>query len=148
MRQTVAGGQHRVHQNEQPALGFRQAHQILGRFQRDRIAMQADMAFPCRRHQLDQAAGHAKARAQHCDDGNLLAGDNRRIHRNQRRLDGFGGQWQMAGDFISHQQGYLMKQPLEQNLGRLPVAQMRELMKDQRMIQNVEPRKFAQDSPR
>ena len=41
-----------------------------------------------------------------------------------------------------------MKQPLEQNLGRLPVAQMRELMKDQRMIQNVEPRKFAQDSPR
>ena len=85
---------------------------------------------------LKQPVGHADARAQHGDDGELLPRNHRRFHAHQRRFDHASGQGQVAGDLVPHQQGDLAQQFPERARGRRLVAHVRELVLDQRVIED------------
>ena len=112
-----------------------QPHQILDR---PMIlgAIHADMAHPRRRHQLQQPVRHADAGAQHRHDRELLAGDHRRVDLDERRGDAAGGHRQVAGDLVAHQQRDFAQQLAERARRGVPVAHVRQLVLDQRVIED------------
>ncbi|MGF6751030.1 hypothetical protein OKW36_006690 [Paraburkholderia sp. MM5482-R1] len=133
----VAGRDHRIAEDEHAVFEVRQPHQV---FDRPMIlrAIHADMADARRRHQLEQAVRHADARAQHRHDRELLAGDHRRVDLDERRGDAARGHWQVAGDFVAHQQRDFAQQFAERAGRRVPVAHVRQLVLDQRVIEDEE----------
>ncbi|MNS50263.1 hypothetical protein D3C72_829060 [compost metagenome] len=137
MRSRIARGDHRVAQDEAAVLHVGQPHQVFHRAVL-LVAVHADMADARRRDQLDQAIAHAHAGAQHRHDGQLLAGDHRRIQLHQRRVDAARGQRQVARDLVAHQQRDLAQQLAEGARGRFLVAHVRELVLDQRVIEDEE----------
>jgi len=96
----------------------------------------ADVADARRRHQFEQTVRHADARAQHRHDRELLAGDHRRVDLDERRVQAARGHRQIAGDFVAHQERDLAQQFAERARGRVPVAHVRQLVLDQRVIED------------
>jgi hypothetical protein len=134
----VAGGDHRIAEDEGTLDRIRQAHQVFDRLVGFGIAEHADVADARRRHQFQQAVAHADAGAQDRHDGQLLAGDDRRVDRHQRGFDLAGGQRQVARDLIAHQQRDLPEQLAEGAGRRSAVAHVRQLVLDKRVIQDVQ----------
>ncbi len=134
----IAGGQHRIGQDEQAALGLGQLHQIFDRTLGVMVAIDADMADAGGGQQIEQPVGHADAGAQDRHHRQFLAGDDRGVEGGQRSLDRLIGDRQIAGDLVAHQQRDLAQQ-LAEGLGRgALVAHMGQLVLDQRMIDDVQ----------
>ncbi|CAG9245142.1 hypothetical protein PUN4_1040032 [Paraburkholderia unamae] len=142
VRGRVARRDHRIAKNEGAVLEVGQTHEI---FDRAMVvgAVHADMTHARRRDQLQQPVGHAHARAQHGHDGELLARDHGRVDLDERRLHAARRDGKLTRDFIAHQQRDLAQQLAERARGRVLVAHMRELVLDQRVIEDEEIRETA-----
>ena len=93
---------------------------VLDRLQRARVAIEADMAHAGERHEIEHALGEAEAGAQDRHDHQLLAVEQRRIHRLDRRLDPRLHQRQVARGVVAQQQPDLAQQAAEVRARRLP----------------------------
>src|SRR5690606_17078565 len=139
VRGRVTGREHRIADDEEPALDLRQPDVVLDRAL-VRPAVQSDVPHSRRRDQLEQPVGHAEARAQDRDDRDLLAGDDRRVHLRERRLDRASGEREVARDLVAHQQRDLAQQLAKGARRRCAIAHVRELVLDERMIDDVQVR--------
>ena len=130
-----AGGQHRRDHDHQPlgrSLGALKKYSTATK--RLRIAIEADMGDARGRHQIEHALHEGHAGAQDRREHQLLAGDLRRLHARQRRLDLDIGQRQIARDLVAQQHADLLEE-LAKRLGRdVLVAQQRQLVLHQRVI--------------
>ncbi len=84
----IAGGEHRIDQDHvalRQILG--QLQVIFDRLQRVRLAVDADMANPHRRHQVEHAVENAVAGAQDRHETELFAGQHRQPGGFEGRLD-------------------------------------------------------------
>jgi len=90
------------------------------------------------RHQHEHAVEEADAGAQDRREDELLAGDLRRLHRDQGRLDFHGLEGQVAGDLVREEHADLV-QELAKTLRRARlVAHERQLVLDQGMVDDGE----------
>jgi hypothetical protein len=94
------------------------------------------MADARRGNQLEQTVRHADSGPQHGHHRELLAGDHRRLHLDQGRLDGLRGQRQVTGHLVAHQQGDLAQQLPKGPRGRSLVPHVGELVLDQRVVED------------
>ena len=110
----VAGRQHRVDQDHVALRQVvRQLQVIFDRLQRARLAVEADMPDPRRRHQVEHAVEDAVAGAQDRHQAQFLAGQHRHPGAFERRLDLGLLERQVAGRLIAEQQADLAHQPAE-----------------------------------
>ena len=131
----VAGRHHRIAQDHGAVLQVGQAHQVFHGLMLV-VAIHADVADPRRRNQFQQAVAHADAGAQYGNHGQLLARNHRRVVGDQRRFNRLGSQRQVARDFVAHQQGDLAQQVAEGARRGALVAHVRELVLDQRVVED------------
>lgn len=132
----ASGGEHWI--NEDDGAGF----EVFGEFlevdaglEGVFVAGEAEVTDAGFGHHLHDAFGHAQARAEHGDDGDLCresaaAGD---FHRGLD-VDLVGGEG--AGDFKDHEAGDLVEQRTERAVAGGCVAQVGELVLDEGMIED------------
>jgi hypothetical protein len=77
---------------------------VLHGLERRLVAVEPDVADARRGDQLEHAVEQPVARAQDRDEDELLAQQDGRLHRGQRRLDGPGGHRQIPRDLVGEQQ--------------------------------------------
>ena len=109
----------------------------------DLVALHANVAHAGRRHQVEDAVDHAKARAQNGDDGELLAG--KLLERGGR--DG-GFDFDILHGQVAHGLVAVKERELAYELAELVgagalVAQDRQLMLDERMIDKRHARRIV-----
>lgn len=143
-RRAAARGEHRVDDDER-ALGdvARQLAVVLDRLQRLRVAVHADVADAGRRDHVDDAVEHAEAGAQDRHDADFLAGEHLLLALANRRLDLDFLEREVARDLISHEHRDFLEQLAEVLRARLLHAHDRELMLDQRMVDDVDVHWFS-----
>ena len=135
MRCRVAGAYHRVAQNKDATLDFGQPYHVLDRavvF----VAVQSDVPHASGGEQFEQAVRHADSRAQYRHDRKLLPGDDRGFHLRLRRFDRARGERQVARYLVTHQQSDFPQQLAEGPRGSVLVPHVRELVLDQRVIED------------
>ena len=131
----IAGGQHRIDDDDQPILKMRRRLEIVfDRFERLVVAIDADMGDASGRDQVEHAVEQAVAGAQDRDEDQLLALDGGRVHCRHRRLDGDHFQLDVARHLVAHEVGNLAQEPPEPGNGGLLVAHDGQLVLDQRVI--------------
>ena len=90
-----------------------------------------------RRHEFEHAVEKADAGAQDRREHQLLAGDHRRLGHAERRLDLDHFDRQIARHLVAKQHADFVQQ-LAEALGRAPlVAHQRQLVLDQRMVDDM-----------
>src|SRR6267142_6681831 len=92
------------------------------------------------RNQLQQAVRHADTRAQYRHDRKFLPGNDRRFHLRHRRFDRALGERQIARHVVTHQQSDFPQQLAEGPCGSVLVPHVRELVLDQRVIEDEQVR--------
>ena len=102
-----------------------------------RITEQTDMADLCRGDQLDHGVDHTQACTQDGNDRQLFAGKDLRLRHGDRRLDLDFFRREISGRFIAHQGCDLADDLAEFLHARVLVTEDRELVLQQRMIQNL-----------
>ncbi|MGX1320271.1 hypothetical protein AB7M17_003724 [Bradyrhizobium sp. USDA 377] len=114
----VAGRQHRIHQDH-GAVGqvLRRLEVIFHGLQRFGVAVEPDMGDARRGHQRQHAVEEADAGAQDRRQRELLAGDLRRLHGRDRRLDLDQLERQVARHLVAEQHPDLVED-LAKALGR------------------------------
>src|SRR3990167_3340118 len=125
--QTIHSGDRRMgsrqhgiaHQHVAVGDVLRDLEVVLDRLQRARIAVEPDMALACQRHQLEQPFGEPEAGAQDGHDHQLLAVEQRRLHRGDGSLDALVDQRQVLGGVVAQQQADLAQEPAEIGARRL-----------------------------
>ena len=88
--------------------------------------------------QVEHAVQEAVAGAEDGDDADLLAGQRLGLHRHQRGLDVPGLERQVAGDLVAEQEGDLAHQAAELGGRGLLLPGERELVLDQRVVDDDE----------
>jgi hypothetical protein len=130
----VPGREHRV-EHDRVALAevVGQLDVVLDRLERLLVAVHADEADPCARDQRQRPFQHAHACTQDRADRDLLARDALGPHHLERRLDldRLGGE--VLGRLVGQEQRELVDELPEVDGGRVLVAEVRELVLDQRM---------------
>src|SRR5205807_1139196 len=134
-RATRAGAGARATGPGRPDIG-RQLAVVGVRLQRRGVAVDPDVPDAGRRHQPKNARLHRQPRAENGDDGDLLAGDRRALGRGQRRRHVDRPDRQPAGGFEGHQHRELLDQFAKLLVPRPPVPEDRELVLDQRVIED------------
>ena len=131
----VAGREHRVEQDHL-AVGdvLRQLHVVLDRMQRLLVAVEADEADARAGDQRQHAVEHPEPGAEDRADGDLLAGDARERAQLERRLDVDVLGRQILRRLVGEEQGDLLDQAPEVHGRRVLVAQVRELVLDERVV--------------
>ena len=131
----VPRGEHRV-EHDRVAVGEvgRELRVVLHRLERLLVAVHADEADARARHEREHAVEHADARAQHRADRHLLAGDALRGHRLERRLDLVVLGREVLRRLVREEQRDLVRELAEVDGRRLLVAQVAELVLDERML--------------
>ena len=131
--------QHRIEQVEVPLhLGRGNLEVVVHRLERVVVAIQPDVADPRRRDQLRDPLHHAQPRPQDRHEGQLLARDLAPGHALQWRVDLHRLRRQVLGRLVGHQGGDLAHELLEVARTGLAVPQDRELVLDERMIEDGE----------
>ena len=102
------------------------------------VAVEADVPHARRGDELGDPLHHAEPGAQDRHEGELLPGYLSPRHRLERRLDldRLGGE--VLGDLVRHQHGDLAHELLEVPGAGAPVAEDRELVLDERVIEDGE----------
>ena len=134
----IAGGEHRVDQDEEAVRVRRQPHVVLDRAVGLGVAVEPDVAERRGRQELRQPFRHAEARPQDGHDRGLAAAQEGRVHRRQRRLDGPRIHRQAARDLVADEQRDLAQQRAEQRGPRRLVAQVAQLVLHQRVVDQME----------
>ena len=98
------------------------------------VAVEADVADPRRRHQVQKPVEQAVAGAQDRDEDQLLALENRRLHLGHRRADRLGGQLQVPQGVETQQVADLPQKLAELRRGRVDRPHQGELVLNQRVI--------------
>ena len=112
----------------------RQLQVILHRGERRRITVKPDVADAGGRHQVHHARKQTVAGAQDRHEAQLLAGQERRLHFYQRRLDRPGLHRQVAQHLVGQQQRYLVQQLAENGRWRLLVTHQGKFMQNKGMV--------------
>ena len=112
-RCTAAGSQHGVDDDEIAVFDIRQFAVIFDRFQRLRVAVEADVADFGRRDEVEHALYHAQAGAQDRDDAQFLAADLFADHLGNRRFDFNIFQRQVPCNFVTHEHGDFFQEVAE-----------------------------------
>jgi hypothetical protein len=135
----VAGGQHGV-EHDGVTLGHvvRHLEVVLHRAQRPGVAVQADVAHARARHHFQHAVQEAAAGAHDHHEHRLLAVDHRAEHGLQRGLDGDHLRGHVARDLVAHQHADLVQQAAEAAGAAVLLADQRELVLYQRMVDDVD----------
>jgi hypothetical protein len=131
----VSGRQHRMQHQHQPFGDIlRRLEEIFHGHERARIPMKSDVSDACRRQEFEHAFEKAHAGTDDRRQHQFLAGQDRRLHRREWRLDLDHLQRQVARDLVAQEISDLAEQ-FAKRLGRaVLVAQQRQLMLHQRMI--------------
>ena len=135
----VAGRKHRI-EDDRIALAHpvRHLQVILDRNQRLWIAVQTDVPDPRARDDRQEAVEQSGAGAQDRHEHQLLAVDHFRAHLFERRLDDHLVHRNRPRDFIRHQRADLAQQPAETRRAGFLLAQKRELVLDEWMVEYVD----------
>ena len=134
-RARVAGREHRVEHDRVALVEVgRELDEVLDRLERLLVAVEADEADAGARDEREHAVEHAHPGAQHRADGDLLAGDALRGHALERRLDldALGGH--LLRRLVGEEQRDLVDELAEVDGRRRGVAQVRELVLDERVV--------------
>jgi hypothetical protein len=130
----VARREHRVEHDRVP-LGeiVGELHVVLDRLERLLVAVHAHEADARTGDQRERPLEHAHARPQHRADGDLLAGDARRVHPLERRLDLDVLDREVLRRLVRQQERDLLDELAEVDRRRVLVPQVRELVLDERV---------------
>ena len=96
----VAGCEHRVDDDESAAFNVRKLHEVFDRLQVF-IAVEADVTNTSRRHEHQQAVGHAEAGSKHGHDHAFLAFHYRGVARGNRGFDSCRSERKVARELIN-----------------------------------------------
>src|SRR5579883_318266 len=130
----VAGRQHRIDENDDALRDvLRKLQIVFDGIEGRGVAVDADMADTRRWDEVEHAVDEAEAGAQDRHEAELLAGEHRRAHAGERRLDLGLGEGQVARRFVEHERRDLAQERAE--LARRDVlrAHQRQLVLDERM---------------
>ena len=132
---SVSGGENRDHHNHKPFREIgRRLEKIFDCDKSFRFAVKPDMRNPCGWDEIKDALRHRNAGAKYRGNDKLLSGDLRGGHACEGSFDLDTRQRQVTRDLITQQHADFLEQ-LAKRLGRaILVADHRELMLNQRMI--------------
>jgi hypothetical protein len=127
--------EHRV-EHDRVALAvaeLRELHEVLDGLQRLLVAVEADEADPRARDEREHSVEHPEAGAQDRADGDLLPCDPLHLGALERRLDLVGLGREVLRRLVGEQQRQLVGELAEVDGRRVLVAQVRELVLDERV---------------
>ena len=134
----VAGREHRVEDDRVALLEVvGELHVVLDRLERLLVAVHAHEPDARARDQRERALEHPDAGAEDRADGDLLPGDPLRLHRLERGLDLDGLGREVLRRLVGEEQRDLVDELAEVDGRRVLVAQVGELVLDERVVTTV-----------
>ena len=134
-RRTPAGGEHRIEEEKVPLPGVTgHLEVVVDRFKRVVVAVQADMAHARGGDEAQDALHHTEPRAENRDQGELLPSNGPSGGGFEGRVDGHGLEGEIAGGLVGHEHGDFVHELLEHLGRRRAITQERELVADERVV--------------
>jgi hypothetical protein len=135
----VAGGEHRVEHDRVALVQVDgELDEVLHRLERLLVAVEADEADAGARDEREDAVEHPHPGAQHRADGDLLAGDARYRRPLERRLDLRRLGRHVLRRLVREEERDLVRELAEVDRRRLLVAEVAELVLDERVLDHRE----------
>src|SRR5690606_38275424 len=106
--------------------------------QRVVLAVEADVADPCGRHEPEHAFDHPEPRPEDRHEGELLPTDRVADRPLERRVDRHGVEGKVSGHLVAHERRDLLDKVAKQRLRSVTTAEQRDLVLDERMLDDDE----------